>query len=425
VERIPAAILAGGASSRMGRDKVLVPVGGIPLLARAWNALACGFHPLFLAGRPDAPLGLVALPDQVEGLGPLGGLSTFLDRARRDGARGGAVLAVDLPGVGADTMVELFARWAGHQDAAERAVILADGGRRQPLAGIYGSGLAAGLRDRLGEAPETLAVAGWLDALGDRVTVVEAATLADGHGRPGLLGNVNTPDDLRRLDTGPPLPSPMVTIQGWKDSGKTTVAVELSSELRRRGYRVMAMKHGHGFRLDTPGTDSYRLRHEAGVERVVLAGPEGFAVMGAWGEPGSGDESGAGGATPSSPGGGAAPPGPEGRREEPGPAWLAATYLGGADIVVAEGWKHSRVPAVEVVGPEPAGEARPALLREDDPGSVRGVARCVRNGGRAGAPGGGVATISMDAAGWPALLADAVEAAVLPGTRWVRGEGTG
>ncbi|NIP94768.1 MAG: molybdopterin-guanine dinucleotide biosynthesis protein MobB, partial [Akkermansiaceae bacterium] len=49
------------------------------------------------------------------------------------------------------------------------------------------------------------------------------------------------------------------------------------------GRRVMSAKHGHHFKVDTPGTDSWRHRHEGRAERVVLAGPDEFAVMGGWG----------------------------------------------------------------------------------------------------------------------------------------------
>ena len=45
----------------------------------------------------------------------------------------------------------------------------------------------------------------------------------------------------------------------------------------------MSVKHGHHHDIDTEGTDSWRLRHEGGAEKVVLAGPEGIAVMGIWG----------------------------------------------------------------------------------------------------------------------------------------------
>lgn len=112
---------------------------------------------------------------------------------------------------------------------------------------------------------------------------------------------------------------PMVCVVGKKKSGKTTTVLKLVSELRRRGYRVMTVKHGHHFDLDREGTDSFRHRTEGGAERVVLAGPRQFAVLGSW---------------------------PDGRAA--GPAELAATHLSDADIVVVEGFKGEALPKIEV-----------------------------------------------------------------------------
>ena len=111
----------------------------------------------------------------------------------------------------------------------------------------------------------------------------------------------------------------MVCIVGKKKSGKTTTVLKLTAALKRRGHRVMTIKHGHHFDLDRVGTDSFRHRTEGGAERVVLAGPDQFAVLGSW--PGD---------------------------REIGPAELAARHLTDADIVVVEGFKGERLPKIEV-----------------------------------------------------------------------------
>jgi molybdopterin-guanine dinucleotide biosynthesis protein MobB len=111
----------------------------------------------------------------------------------------------------------------------------------------------------------------------------------------------------------------MVCIVGKKKSGKTTTVIRLVAELRRRGHRVMTIKHGHHFDLDRVGTDSYRHRVEGGAERVVLAGPGQFAVLGTW--PGN---------------------------EEVGPRELAERHLADADVIVVEGFSGARLPKIEV-----------------------------------------------------------------------------
>ena len=112
---------------------------------------------------------------------------------------------------------------------------------------------------------------------------------------------------------------PIISVIGLKDSGKTSTAVALVGELVRRGRRVMVVKHGHHFRFDAEGTDSWRLRHDAKAERVVLAGPEEFAVMGGWPLEGEADLH-----------------------------TLVRDFAADAEIVVVEGFKGERVPKIEV-----------------------------------------------------------------------------
>jgi molybdopterin-guanine dinucleotide biosynthesis protein B len=111
---------------------------------------------------------------------------------------------------------------------------------------------------------------------------------------------------------------PVVCIIGRKNSGKTELTVALGGELKRRGYRVMTVKHGHGFQLDQPGKDSWRHRHEGGALRTVLASPADFAVIGNW------------------------------PRGEMPLSDLVNRFLWDADIVLAEGFKTAPEPTIEV-----------------------------------------------------------------------------
>jgi len=92
------AILAGGRSSRMGRDKALLVVDGTTLLERqielAWSL---GPREVWVVGRPQGELGPLTargIVDAQPGQGPLGGLATVLAATTADHV---LLLAVDLP----------------------------------------------------------------------------------------------------------------------------------------------------------------------------------------------------------------------------------------------------------------------------------------------------------------------------------------
>ena len=68
-------------------------------------------------------------------------------------------------------------------------------------------------------------------------------------------------------------------IAGWKNSGKTGLAVRLVTELTHRGFRVSTIKHAHhDFDIDKVGADSYRHR-QAGAHEVALVSGTRYAIM--------------------------------------------------------------------------------------------------------------------------------------------------
>ena len=77
---IHVAVLAGGQSRRMGRDKALLQLGDQTLIERVLAAAHPLGYPRLIIGDPAAyaHLGLPVHPDRHPGLGPLGGLYTAL-----------------------------------------------------------------------------------------------------------------------------------------------------------------------------------------------------------------------------------------------------------------------------------------------------------------------------------------------------------
>ena len=72
---------------------------------------------------------------------------------------------------------------------------------------------------------------------------------------------------------------PIISVVGKSEVGKTTFLEKLIAELKRRGYRVATVKHDvHGFDIDRPGKDSWRLA-QAGSDSVVIASPKKLALI--------------------------------------------------------------------------------------------------------------------------------------------------
>ena len=67
----------------------------------------------------------------------------------------------------------------------------------------------------------------------------------------------------------------IITVKGFKKTGKTTTCTLIIEELTRRGYTVGSVKTTHfpGFAIDTPNTDSYR-HAKAGASTVIIIGNE-------------------------------------------------------------------------------------------------------------------------------------------------------
>jgi molybdopterin-guanine dinucleotide biosynthesis protein A len=128
-----AVILAGGKSSRMGRDKAWLEVGGQTLIARQIK-LACetGAAEIFISGRVEtdySPFGCRVLKDKFADAGPLAGIERALDAAKSPLL---LVLAVDLPEMSVEFLLRLA---AGCSEMCGTIPKLADG--IEPLAAFY------------------------------------------------------------------------------------------------------------------------------------------------------------------------------------------------------------------------------------------------------------------------------------------------
>ncbi len=309
---IPAMVLAGGRSTRMGEDKAAKRLAGKPLAQIVATRAAAQASPVFVNSRNPtlAGLGFDLLPDSIDGQeGPLAGVLAGLEHIAAT-----LVAATHLAVVPADAPFfpeTLVSRLAAAIDGPETIAMAAYCGDPEPAFALWPVALAPRLRH-------------WLETSQDRAIRAFAATcnvrLVDFVDQPQhSFFNVNRPKDFERARDlmGLGKPPKILGISGWKNSGKTGLTVRLVEELTARGYRVSTIKHAHhDFDIDKVGADSFRHR-QAGAHEVTIVSGTRYAIM-------------------------------HELRGNPEPAFEEVlARLAPCDIVVIEGYKREPVPKIE------------------------------------------------------------------------------
>ncbi len=132
--RVNAYILAGGASSRMGRDKGLLEVGGETLIERAISSVCSIADEVKLVGdHPHLERFGRTVQDQFRGCGPLGGVhAALLD----SDSEWNLLFAVDQIWASSGLLPLLVAR---AESAPENCLVIVPKieGRAQPLCAMY------------------------------------------------------------------------------------------------------------------------------------------------------------------------------------------------------------------------------------------------------------------------------------------------
>jgi molybdopterin-guanine dinucleotide biosynthesis protein A len=130
--RCTGVVLAGGRSSRFGRDKALLELHGETLLARAVRILSAIADEVMVLGPPERSAqasGARVIPDERPGDGPLPALATAL--REMEGERMIAV-ATDMPHLNPALLRHVIDRSDGYDVAVPRV-----GGRTQQLHAVY------------------------------------------------------------------------------------------------------------------------------------------------------------------------------------------------------------------------------------------------------------------------------------------------
>jgi molybdopterin-guanine dinucleotide biosynthesis protein A len=131
--KVCGAILAGGNSLRMGRDKAFIEIDGHPLISRIAALLAPITDEIVVSSNERAlyhPLGFPVIPDVYPGRGPLAGLHAVMAHTRRPLV---LLLACDLPHVHDGLLRSLIDCSEGY----DAMIPLSSDGLAHPLSAVY------------------------------------------------------------------------------------------------------------------------------------------------------------------------------------------------------------------------------------------------------------------------------------------------
>jgi molybdopterin-guanine dinucleotide biosynthesis protein A len=176
----------------MGRDKLLLSLGGRPILERLMAALAPLTERIRLVGREVVPTfsswnggSLIARTDIFPGLGPLAGIHTALATTESPLV---LVVACDLPFVTTPFLRGLLELLTPGVDA----VVPSPASGPIPVCAVYRASLLAEAESRIRRGE--LATRAFVDAVRVRLVAGEDLQRLDPDGR--CLLNLNTPADL-------------------------------------------------------------------------------------------------------------------------------------------------------------------------------------------------------------------------------------
>ena len=186
---IEAAVLAGGASRRIGSDKAFLRLGNKTLIEKLLETLrAVNYDPIRLIGpkKPQAEqLGLPIQPDLHADSGPLGGIHAALATASRELV---LVTGCDFPFLDPSLLSQLEDLLSGHD-----AVVPVWNGRPIPVCAFYSVRCLPAIEARLAQG--SLKAANFLADVSVRWVEEEELRSLDPRGLSFF--NLNTPEDYR------------------------------------------------------------------------------------------------------------------------------------------------------------------------------------------------------------------------------------
>ena len=138
-------VLAGGASSRMGREKSDLLLNGRTFLeTQIAKGRQLGVNRIYVSGYHGEGCTEEIVMDRIKERGPLGGLEACLSKAAGDGADRCLVLGVDTPLVPVSELQNLIQ--SASADDQNRVTLLCHNGKEESLMAVYETSLSSDIR---------------------------------------------------------------------------------------------------------------------------------------------------------------------------------------------------------------------------------------------------------------------------------------
>lgn len=139
MKKVSLIVLAGGKSSRMGRDKAVLELNGRTFLDTMISSASGLASEIVVAGRRYERSGIISCEDIYPGLGPASGIHSGLHHSSN---ACNIILGTDMPLVRTEFLKAMLDA-IGEEDA----LVCHDGLRIHPLAGIFHKSLESHFRD--------------------------------------------------------------------------------------------------------------------------------------------------------------------------------------------------------------------------------------------------------------------------------------
>ncbi len=176
-------VLAGGKSSRMGRDKVFLKIGEKTFIEHICEELSCFGELLISCRDPEkfSALGYATVTDERDGFGPLEGIRQLIRHAACDNI---FICAVDMPFISKELVEFLWKK----KDPGSDCISVVCRENPEPMCAIYNKRVLPVIESMVEQGD------GRVSDLFEKISM-QTVRLSDGGFKESVVSNLNTYDE--------------------------------------------------------------------------------------------------------------------------------------------------------------------------------------------------------------------------------------